>query len=86
MGYTVRQDQEHTVTREHAGGRGGRLLGKSKILSLTVYYSTTLLLRQRSHTLHTSGRRVDSEMDTFTHLGVPSLPFCLWRKKMEEVG
>lgn len=56
VGYTIRQDQEHTVTREHAGGRGGRLLGKSKSLSLTLYYSTTLLLRQRPHTLHTSGR------------------------------
>lgn len=56
VGYTVTQDQEHTVTREHAGGRGGRLLGKSKILSLTLYYSTTLLLRQRPHTLHTLGR------------------------------
>ena len=55
-GCTVRQDQERTVTREHEGGRGGRLLGRSTILSLIFYDSTIWLLRQGPHTFHTVGR------------------------------
>lgn len=47
---------EHAVTREHAGGSGGRPLRKSRILSLILDDSTVLLLRQGPHTCHILGR------------------------------
>ena len=30
VGNTVKQDQEHTVTKEHTGREGGRLLGRAE--------------------------------------------------------
>lgn len=88
MGDIVRQDQEHPVTREHVGGRGGRLLGKSRILSLTCYYSTILLLRLRPHTLHTLGR--NGSIRKWTHLPTSGCFLCpsafgekRWRRQVK---
>ena len=43
-GKTVRRDQEQTVMREPMGSEGRwRLLGKSRVLALTVYYSSSFI-------------------------------------------
>lgn len=50
VGNTVKQDQEHTVTREHTGRERWEAVRKRRILSLTFYYST-IFFKGRDHTL-----------------------------------
>ena len=43
-GKTVRRDQEQTIMREPMGSEGRwRLLGKSRVFALTVYYSSNFI-------------------------------------------
>lgn len=51
---------------------------------LLLYHSA--FKAETTHFAYFRKKWVDSEMDTFTHLGVLSLPFCLWREEMEEAG